>query len=158
MWLEKKLYGKTRCVFNMRWLAREEIVLQYSLVAGLRVSLYCNKEGRLVGKRQCVTIQFLYRDSGSWVRLRNCIAVQKLYCDLRTRQLGTLGVAGALAGGAGRATGALVRGTGAQQARGAARRGRAGTRGAQRTRRRASGMARGAHVVGVRQALLAGAL
>ena len=35
---------------NMRWLAWEEIVLQYSLVAGLRVSLYCNKEGRVAGE------------------------------------------------------------------------------------------------------------
>ena len=50
VWLGKKLYCKTSLYCNMRWLAWEEIVLQYSLVAGLRVSLYYNGEGRLAGK------------------------------------------------------------------------------------------------------------
>ena len=69
-------------------------VLQHSVV-------YCNREG-WVGKfilqytslycrlgglycrlgRQCVTIQFLYRDWGNWVRLKKLYRNTKiLYCD-----------------------------------------------------------------------------
>ena len=65
----------------------QEIVLQYSLVGSrfvLQYKLYCEPG---VG---------LCRDTA------------------RARQVGTLGVAGALAGGAGRVAGALPRGTGAQ--------------------------------------------
>ena len=43
----------------MRWLAWEEIVLQYSLVAGLRVSLYCNREGRLAGEGSVSRYKYL---------------------------------------------------------------------------------------------------
>ena len=48
VWLGKKLYCKTRLYCNMRWLAREEIVLQYRRLAGQVVN--------------CITIHLLYRN------------------------------------------------------------------------------------------------
>ena len=63
---------------------------------GLLPILYCEEKKNFVlqglsciaieeegwqGKGQCVTIQFLYRDCGSWVRLGISIAIQILYCN-----------------------------------------------------------------------------